>query len=92
MRSRRQWSEAFRSLNGIEISSLRPTETIAGRARAGRRRLIPVAKVVPLYDDLYNVYTEGQEGQGERRGEEEDESIGQGSNRHRAGAGRFSGV
>lgn len=79
--------EAFRSLNGIEISSLlRQRQSQVERA-AGRRRLIPVAKVVPLYDDLYSIY----ERQGSEE-EEEDESIGQGSNRHRAGAGRFTKV
>lgn len=57
--------EAFRSLNGIEISSLlldRQRQSQVERA-AGRRRLILVAKVVPLYDDLYSIY----ERQGARR-------------------------
>lgn len=68
MRSRRQWSEAFRSLNGIEISSpLRPTETIAGRAAREQVDdvLFPWLRSYP-YTTIYITYTEGQE-RGERK-------------------------
>ena len=77
----------FQSLNGIEISSQlgrqrqsrpergreRERERGRERKRAGRRRLIPAAKVVPLYDRVYNTYTRRrpQDVEGQRRKEEE---------------------
>lgn len=85
--------KAFRSLNGIEISSLlldRQRQSRAVRA-AGRRRLIPEAKVVSLYDDLYSTIRGGG-WRSEVGRKEEDESVGQASNRHRAEAGRFTGA
>ena len=47
----------FQSLNGIEISSQLGRQRQSRPGRAGRRRLIPAAKVVPLYDRVYNTYT-----------------------------------
>lgn len=84
----------FQSLNGIEISSQLGRQRQSRPGRAGRRRLISAAKVVPLYDRVYNTYT--RRSTGCRGAEEErkkmDFSKTLCSNPDRAGASRFNGV